>query len=1309
MARQPGPAINGAQPPTPVGVLTKTIIPAPVTRWILHARLRQRWLNDVVFVGENFVHVRHVGFQGHLEPVVTKNDFDASIRAAKVLSLEPEPAKDDYFVKKEDGSSSESAAVVPHDILVLTLDTNDVLFLYLATDEGGALIFRQQACPMPEFDSILFQPGQHLAIDPLSRAMAVAAHEREVVIYSAKRKESIERQIRTADPNWCPVSAQRPLQVDGVIQHIDFLIPPSDDRDHVILLLIVIDERTTKAVWIDWYYTSDLHHAEVHQYPLSDARTVANTLIPFRDAAFMLTTGSSAAIWSDILSGAPESREFDLDGEPKEPGSSPRQPIWCSWCRPRRIRASRADNDYVYLVREDGLVHLLNVMEPRQMTSSSAGHFNCHVDTGFASLGGADEPDILAVAGDMSTGSVVSIGLWSSAKRISSMSYSETMEMVLIETISNWASVTDMVSLTTRHAHGKSGRSYASRPSVFVTSGRQPYGTITELRTGLEARVSVYYELSDLQSIKDVWAAPLLVDGSALVLMSDPMTTRVLKISGGESLEAEELDGSTCSALDLDHETLSAASTREGRIIQVTTQAIIATSTLESNFEDTWSNVRGEGVSILGAAISAEREFVVTIERGDAYNLCCVSLGVDEEDHSGSTLQLSHESTAPTAVATTAIASTHAVLVAMSDATLRLFDVSDGSIREVGQSSLPGTQDMAAACDYMVFLRSPKGNDRLFVAGLRDGRIFTQVIQASETKPPTLGQSCIRDFGTSTVKLVQLPGHPSAAFAMSGSDTCLLTWDGVNALSLDIKNVWISDKQRPALAQGAIVAATQMPSSEHLSCEDVANAMVFISGNEFLLADIQPNATTVPRQLPVSGTPNRLIYAERQRQRCFVTASMRTGVRSFSAPSGLSEVKRQIWPVIDFTPPGSTEPACTYDMQPGERVFALLEWNYKGHDERSYSFILVGGSYRRKNNNIGGCIRFLQISRESTEVNDGHLEKFEAPVYALALFDDLTYVVSYGSVLVLFRFQEERRKWERCCEPFLLASPGTFITVEGPFILVSTMEDSLMTLRFGEGSAEDGEPAARLVLVHTEPRAETAVSHLGLDLSTRSSTESQPDRLALVSTKDRRIIGLTSASPAHMAHRQSSAASILFEARLPRSITRLRQSDIRPKWKAAPPEDVIIDNVIGCCPDGALMGIAIINEKLWKRLSWLQRLCEWHQDLCPHTHVTPPYTASDDVGYAREERPMPIGLSSEGDADVLLRTNVPRESDRHINGDILVRILERGGGELLNKMIQDAAEKDDRVGEWMTNHMDEELAAVDEIISILRRVLDCWI
>ena len=142
------------------------------------------------------------------------------------------------------------------------------------------------------------------------------------------------------------------------------------------------------------------------------------------------------------------------------------------------------------------------------------------------------------------------------------------------------------------------------------------------------------------------------------------------------------------------------------------------------------------------------------------------------------------------------------------------------------------------------------------------------------------------------------------------------------------------------------------------------------------------------------------------------------------------------------------------------------------------------------------------------------------------------------------------------------------------------------------------------------------------------------------------------------------------------------------------------------------MGIAFLGGMvLLPQLFWLQRLCEWSGEICPHVYQSPPYTASEQSA-ALMERPVPIGLSQRIDRQdrmVMLKTNRNPLNDSHLDGDVLVRLLQKGGAETLTRLIRETAARDDRVGEWTKRHLHEEVEVVDEVVATLEKLLDCWL
>jgi hypothetical protein len=72
------------------GVLTRTLFRSPVTKLILPARIRHQDLNDVIFVRVNAIEIKTYR-DGYLHHVAIKDDFGATIRAARVIGQPRSP------------------------------------------------------------------------------------------------------------------------------------------------------------------------------------------------------------------------------------------------------------------------------------------------------------------------------------------------------------------------------------------------------------------------------------------------------------------------------------------------------------------------------------------------------------------------------------------------------------------------------------------------------------------------------------------------------------------------------------------------------------------------------------------------------------------------------------------------------------------------------------------------------------------------------------------------------------------------------------------------------------------------------------------------------------------------------------------------------------------------------------------------------------------------------------------------------------------------------------------------------------------
>lgn len=140
--------LDDTNPPYPdaqrMGILSRTFSSSQVIRWILPARIRSPFKNDVVFVGETFVQLREFLDNGQLADATAKLDFGTQILAAKVISARVEivPIVDailSYGRDQErymiDGRPVKETD--PPQILVLCTFDNEMIYLYAKDGPSG--------------------------------------------------------------------------------------------------------------------------------------------------------------------------------------------------------------------------------------------------------------------------------------------------------------------------------------------------------------------------------------------------------------------------------------------------------------------------------------------------------------------------------------------------------------------------------------------------------------------------------------------------------------------------------------------------------------------------------------------------------------------------------------------------------------------------------------------------------------------------------------------------------------------------------------------------------------------------------------------------------------------------------------------------------------------------------------------------------------------------------------------------------------------------------------------------------------------
>ena len=253
------------------GILSRTVLPSPLYKLVLPANIRHKDFNDIVLVGEDSVQLHEIHGYGRLRHVSVKSNFSGRILTARVFG-DPREVR----VKRTVGSplpkrqtsprasrapAHTSEHSLPPEVLVLTLTSRTLMFLWAQHSATGRTIFQQKTVKFPACSSRFDRLGQYLAVDPKCRALAVAAYEGRFMLYKTKPMAAWRNELQDG-ADTTPIEDERVIPIEGRIMHMDFLSTAATKDDyHVVLLFVVAHQGLTKLTCFDWDCRFDLDTA----------------------------------------------------------------------------------------------------------------------------------------------------------------------------------------------------------------------------------------------------------------------------------------------------------------------------------------------------------------------------------------------------------------------------------------------------------------------------------------------------------------------------------------------------------------------------------------------------------------------------------------------------------------------------------------------------------------------------------------------------------------------------------------------------------------------------------------------------------------------------------------------------------------------------------------------------------------------------------------------------------------------------------------------------------------------------------------
>lgn len=449
------------------------------------------------------------------------------------------------------------------------------------------------------------------------------------------------------------------------------------------------------------------------------------------------------------------------------------------------------------------------------------------------------------------------------------------------------------------------------------------------------------------------------------------------------------------------------------------------------------------------------------------------------------------------------------------------------------------------------------------------------------------------------------------------------------AAPLLVNNVYLIDPENVSFQQGMIEAMAQ-------SVSGTSQGLLFCVDDQ----QVQPvnlsfeaEPSMISRRIDVGGTPKRVKYSFKLDKLMVLHYSKNT-MDPNKFPRDLDRTHQRYVQYsiafVDINPgalmphPGETylEDSIVFDhFQPGEIPLGIVEWFPSRDDEIFHVFVVNTLQRQSTPSQPAGRIYMFTKAPNGVLVVKKILEK-EAPVYALAVCGAHSLLYACGSDLCLHSLiiKSTPSGWKFSnCITVSLFSQARYISVYEPWVFVSTRGNSLLVFKVVDDSTLD--------LQFVDEISRHNIFHWVI-----------PERSLIVTCHTERMIsGLFMPSK----REGKTLLSTVFEARLPGSITRLYRIH-PPPWKQYLDSKSSIIG-IGSMTDGSFFQFSTVDENAWRLLAFIQTMALRSPSICPF--VDPIKV------YRRPLEPLSNPLNM------------------HIDGDIIHRILERGGESSLIELM----------------------------------------
>lgn len=445
-----------------------------------------------------------------------------------------------------------------------------------------------------------------------------------------------------------------------------------------------------------------------------------------------------------------------------------------------------------------------------------------------------------------------------------------------------------------------------------------------------------------------------------------------------------------------------------------------------------------------------------------------------------------------------------------------------------------------------------------------------------------------------------------------------------------LKSIWLTESEFPSFQQGKIDSLTQ-------TCLSFARGwFLCVEQSQIHIASLssEPSPALVPRYMPLEGTPTRIIYSVRLKKLIVLYHKISINARIPTNGHQIRANQRRLNCMIALVDPDintdniKLEPNEDENKspnisqgKPGERFLGVTEWYPEGNSVVHHMLVVNTMVMHLPPRQPSGRVLFFSVSVAGALTLKKTIDK-DAPVYSLAPCGLSSLVYCYGADICFHHLEitSNGKKWQ---DPVILPlrSRGLHISVYQAFVYVTTSEYGLAIFK-----VEDH----KLIHQLNDERTRDDLYHLTL-----------PEQsLILTSQKSRTISGLWQPSE----KRINNSTSTVFEAKLPGSITRFRCIN-RPLWQQSFNSEKPTEVIIGSSTDGSMFQFEILDESSWRLLVFIQNMAYRNTDICPYANIV---QAHRQLLVPSPESPL----------------------NMHVNGDVLRRLITRGGERTLLAMLE---------------------------------------